>query len=552
MRATNFDPITHNRTAARLFSARGAVIAGAGFVAGMAFAAALLTLQLILGIESPLSAVQDRFIALAPGAVTSGLIDRLQFAAKPLALSGLVLGQALGVAVIAWLADAFLPNRWRIHWSRGIFRAATLAAAIWVLTEPALISASGAAPWLNLTQVFGTALAAALAGVIFAAVSAPAVCDTNSRAGADTVASAGNPDFGRRRIFAAILAVGTIGLSGALVAETLEGIGEQGSPVARDPAAAAGAGTATIPEGNGFAAPPGLSSYLTPTEHFYVISKNLVDPNVTANGWTLEIKGLVDRPGKFSYADITSMPSTDVFATLECVSNAVGGDLLSNTRWTGVRLADLLGRSGIRPDVTWVNFAASDGYLEGLPIDVARRTTTLLAYQMDGKPLPSKHGFPVRVLAPGNYGMKNPKWLTTIDLSMQPPDGYWAKQGWNVENGIKTTARFDTRPRQATTGSVLALGGVAFAGDRGISKVEVSSDGGQTWQTASLGQPISKATWVLWSSPWTPLRAGRAILLARAVDGNGQPQATDRHEPYPSGATGYDTIQVQVSDPSQG
>jgi DMSO/TMAO reductase YedYZ molybdopterin-dependent catalytic subunit len=538
----------------KVLSTRGTIYAVAGFVAGLAFAAALLAFQLFFGIESSLSVLQDKVVTLSPGAVTSGLIDRLQFAAKPLALTGLVLGQAAGMAVAAWLIDAFLPSKLRPLWSRGIVRGATLAAAIWVLAEIALVPSlrlggSDTFAQVNPAQVLATALAAAIAGIIFAAVSAAA--ESSKTASAGSIEATSSPDPGRRRFVAAIIAAGTVGLSGALVAKTVEGMGEQGSPASRG-VSNIGAGTAADSGNSGFIAPSGVSPYVTSTERFYVISKNLVDPNVSANGWTLEIKGLVDHSGKFSYADITSMPSTDVFATLECVSNTVGGDLMSNTRWTGVPMADLLTHAGVRNDAKWVNFGASDGYVEGLPIEAARRPGTLLAYKMDGKALPSKHGFPIRVLAPGNYGMKNPKWLTSIELSAQPPDGYWEKQGWNVENGIKTTARFDTRPRQATTGRSLGIGGVALAGDRGVSKVEVSFDGGQTWQAASLSQPASKATWVLWSSSWTPQLAGRAVLAVRAVDGNGQLQAPSRHEPYPSGATGYDEIQVQVGDPPQG
>jgi DMSO/TMAO reductase YedYZ molybdopterin-dependent catalytic subunit len=536
-------------------SNRAAVIAGAGFIAGLGYAAALLSFQRFMGASTPLSYLQDKIVALAPGAVTSGLIDRLQFAAKPLALTGMVLGQAFLVAIAAALIDCSLANRWRALWTRGMVRAATFGLAIWILNGIVFLEFQRAGPGkpgeaLDMAQALAMALSAACSGLIFAAVSAAAE-GWRAPHDAESLYSGVTPDESRRRLVAAIVAVGTVGWSGGLLAKAIEAIGEQGSPVSRG-AAGTEVGASGIPEESAFKAPSGVSSYITPTEHFYVISKNLIDPNVSANGWSLEIKGHVDRAIRFSYSDLTAMPPAEVFATLECVSNSVGGDLMSNTRWTGVPLASLLDHAGVRDEAKWVNFTASDGYVEGLPVDVARQRSTLLAYHMDGKPLTAKHGYPIRVLAPGNYGMKNPKWLTSIELSSQSPDGFWEKQGWNVESGIKTTARFDTRPRQAISGTAIALGGVAFAGDRGVGKVEVSVDGGQSWQPALLSHPASKATWLLWSTAWTPQRAGRAIVAVRAIDGAGHIQVADRHEPYPSGATGYDAIQVQVSDPPQG
>jgi DMSO/TMAO reductase YedYZ molybdopterin-dependent catalytic subunit len=424
----------------------------------------------------------------------------------------------------------------------------------WVITELLLLPAAGSGilglrsmASTEQSAVIGTA--AVVAGCLYVLVR-PQNPKTVTEQTQDLGQGLANSSaIDRRKLLGDVIALGAAGLSAVLVVRAIAGIGERGSPASaeRSPVKDTSKEPESTTDADGFTAPAGVSPEITPTERFYVVSKNLVDPTLSANGWTLEIRGLTDRPRRFSYSDILAMPSTDVYATLECVSNSTGGDLISNTRWTGVRLTDVLKQSGLHPDGKWIVFRASDGYEESLPFEVAQLPTTLLAYNMNGATLPSKHGYPLRVLAPGNYGMKNPKWLTTIQGSAQPSNGYWEHQGWNVESGIKTTARFDTRPRQATAGNAVQLGGIAFGGNRGVSQVELSTDGGSTWKPVSMSRPLSKATWVLWTGSWVPERSGKATLAIRATDGEGQVQIPDLHEPYPTGATGYDIIQVQVS-----
>ncbi len=525
--------------------------AAAGLIAGLAFGGVQLSLQLLTGTPSLPALLQDRIFGALPGAVTSDLIDRLQFWAKPLALFGIVLGQAAGVAALALLIARLLPHGGNAALHRAAPRAgALLAALLWVVPELGLLPAAGLGPLGLRVQGGGasavsTAAAAAAAGALFAAMvllwPAPR---------AEATPSHGAGTLSRRRLVASALALVTVGGAGAALQRTIATIGERNSAPAES--ATAGPATAARPAaaGGGFVAPPGISAELTPTPSFYVVSKNFVDPTLNAGAWSLQLNGLVDNALRLSYNDLIALPSRDAYTTLECVSNGVGGDLISNTRWTGVSLAALLDRAGAHSQATWVNFTAADGYTESLPVDAARRSTTLLAHSMDGAPLPSKHGFPVRVITAGNYGMKNPKWLTSIELASQPAQGYWEHQGWNVEAGVQTMARFDTHPRQVAAGRALSLGGVAFAGDRGISRVEVSLDGGRTWSAAELERPPSPAAWVRWSWQWTPMQPGRATLMVRAVDGKDTPQIAQAHASFPSGATGYHTIQVQVAAPA--
>jgi len=180
---------------------------------------------------------------------------------------------------------------------------------------------------------------------------------------------------------------------------------------------------------------------------------------------------------------------------------------------------------------------------------ISSQPEILVAYALDGAPLPTGHGFPARILVPGHYGMKGPKWLDSIELASQDDGGYWESEGWDRSALVKTTARFDV-PKDgdvAKAGEAVRLLGVAFAGARGISKVEYSTDGGKNWSAADLGAPLSSLTWVLWDANWIPRQAGAYVLQVRAVDGTGAPQRPAASASYPSGASGYHTIRVDVS-----
>jgi DMSO/TMAO reductase YedYZ molybdopterin-dependent catalytic subunit len=293
----------------------------------------------------------------------------------------------------------------------------------------------------------------------------------------------------------------------------------------------------------------GPSPEITPVQDFYVVSKNFVDPVVDGQSWRLHVGGLVDHGMTLSLSELRALAQTDEFVTLECISNDVGGALMSTGGFTGVSLRDLVSMASPKSSASWVSFSARDGYTESLPLSVINSSAEILvAYDLDGQPLPTSHGYPARILIPGHYGMKGPKWLDRIDLSDHETSGYWEQQGWDHNALVRSTSRIDVpQDGQIIKLGAVTISGVAFAGTRGISKVEYSTDGGSTWKVASLSAPLSRFTWVLWSATWTPTAEGAYRLVVRATDGGGAVQSSSGAASYPSGAAGYHTVQVDVS-----
>ena len=281
-----------------------------------------------------------------------------------------------------------------------------------------------------------------------------------------------------------------------------------------------------------------LAMEVTPTKDFYVVSKNAFDPDVDAGRWRLEVAGLVETPMTLTYDDIKALPAVEQYATLCCISNEVGGDLIGNAAWRGVRLKDLLQRAGLRPGVVDIALRASDGYTDSISLERATQDGTLLVYEMNGEPLKPEHGYPLRLLVPGIYGMKNVKWITRLEAIDYDLKGFWQRRGWDDRAEYKTMSRIDA-PASTVKGEA-EIAGVAFAGDRGIGKVEVSTDGGATWETAEIKPALSPFTWVLWHKRWTPPRPGKHRLVVRATDGRGQLQTSQYAPPDPSGSSGYD------------
>jgi DMSO/TMAO reductase YedYZ molybdopterin-dependent catalytic subunit len=289
----------------------------------------------------------------------------------------------------------------------------------------------------------------------------------------------------------------------------------------------------------------GQTSEVTQTSEFYYVSKNIVDdPRVDAKTWKLEIKGQVNHSLALTYAQLRSLPRIERYHTLECISNEVGGNLMSNALFAGASLADLLQRAGIAAGASELIFAAADGYSDSIPLSLALDPRSLIVYEINGEPLPVSHGFPARLLVPGLYGMKNGKWLTSLTLGTGGYTGYWEERGWTRTARVKTTARID-QPADGDTLPSRAgfIAGVAYAADRGIARVDVSMDGGATWQAATLRRPLSDLTWVLWEAPWTPA-AGGHYVVARAIELNGDVQTPDEAPPIPGGASGYHVVHV--------
>ncbi|HSL77772.1 MAG TPA: molybdopterin-dependent oxidoreductase [Candidatus Limnocylindrales bacterium] len=292
---------------------------------------------------------------------------------------------------------------------------------------------------------------------------------------------------------------------------------------------------------------PGLTPIVIPNDAFYRIDTALMVPSVDTATWQLRIHGLVERETTLSWDQLLSQPMFEQYCTIACVSNEVGGHLVGNTKWTGVRLRDVLDMAGPSSSATQLVGRSVDGWTAGMPMswvmDPSREP--MIAVAMGGAPLPRQHGYPARLIVPGLFGyVSATKWLTELELTTwESFDGYWVPLGWAKEGPILTQSRIDTPSGSIDAGAV-PIAGVAWAPDRGISKVEIGID--DVWYTATLSTPISDATWVQWVHRWdaTP---GQHRLTVRATDGTGVLQDMNHSRPAPDGARGWDSILVNVT-----
>jgi DMSO/TMAO reductase YedYZ molybdopterin-dependent catalytic subunit len=476
---------------------------------------------------APISVAQA-VIRAAPGAVDAFFIDRLQHLARPVA----VVGSVLGFVLLAAVLGAALPEV-RRRLGSGAFAAAVLSLPLYGLSlalyrrEPGMVTL----PVYALAVLVAFVPAAAVSGRAYEAM----IEATPDRP----------PDRVRRRLLgAAALGAAGIAMGWAGGAQLFR----RPNP-GRLPLRGADVTPATLPSGlagNGpFARAPGLSPRVTPNDRFYVVNEELLYPDIDPATWTLRVGGLVDRPFSLRYRELRSMPAVEQFLTLECISNKVGGKLISTARWVGVPLRDLLRRAGVRPGAVEVVSRSVDGYADSIPLVDAMGTGTLIAFGMNGRVLPREHGFPARLLAPGFYGMKQPKWLGSIEVVDRPFRGYWEARGWIKQAVVKTMSRIDTPRPGGSVGPVITVAGVAFAGDRGISRVEVSVDGGRTWSEALLEPELSPYSWRRWFYRFRPQPAGQIEILARATDGTGAVQTRAVSPPEYSGSTGLHEVIVE-------
>ncbi|MDQ3013398.1 MAG: molybdopterin-dependent oxidoreductase, partial [Acidobacteriota bacterium] len=257
------------------------------------------------------------------------------------------------------------------------------------------------------------------------------------------------------------------------------------------------------------------------------------------------------QPKVWSFDELKKLPATTQETTLRCISNGVGGGLISNAAWKGVPLRALIEAAEARPGVVEVLLRGVDGYTDTFDFSKAMEPATMVVYEMNGEPLPPHHGYPVRVIVPGLFGEKNVKWVTRIELIDHDAKGFYEQQGWGPNFIAPTMARFDQpedkqKIKMAMAAAGLPLKGVAHAGDRGVSKVEVSADDGQTWQAARIDYAKSPLAWVLWSYDWRPAKPGEYKLVVRATDGQGAVQTAEERDSAPQGATGYHRITASI------
>ncbi len=356
----------------------------------------------------------------------------------------------------------------------------------------------------------------------------------------------------RRELLRAVVGAAGLLATGFAIRRLTGGIGDSGGqPLAR-PAGAAPVRPAPAPapgDDPGAWEIAGLTPEVTSNRLHYTVDESIIDPNVDKGSWRLRVEGLVGRPLGLGYDELLAMPSTEQYVTLQCISNLVGGDLVGTAKWTGVPLARVLERAGgAGQGAVRVVFHAVGGYSDSLPIAKALDPETVVAYGMNGRSLPRAHGFPARIVAPGIYGMKNVKWLERIEVVDYDYEGYWQRSdGWDNVAEIKTASRIDVPQELTSAESAGVVAGLAWAGDRGIRRVEVSLDGGASWVPATLRRELARAAWRQWRLPLPPGVSGRYRLKVRAVDGRDDLQTASPAPPHPSGASGYHEVDVVSS-----
>ena len=300
---------------------------------------------------------------------------------------------------------------------------------------------------------------------------------------------------------------------------------------------------------------PGTRPEITPVEDHYRIDISSRPPVIEEATYALPIAGLVDNELSLALDDIrNNYESMDQYLTLACISNRVGGDLTSTQKWTGVSMQTLLTEAGLQENAKFLRIFSADGFDEIVDVDlIMQDERIMLTYAWDDAPLPERNGFPLRIYIPNRYGMKQPKWITEMEVVEDYEDGYWVRRGWDKEAIMLTTSVIDVvaadAAYEADGTTIVPIGGIAHAGDRSISKVEVMVDDGE-WQEAQLREPLSDKTWVIWRYEW-PFSEGQHKFSVRSVDGNGDPQIETSRGTRPSGATGIHSTSGNVQLPTE-
>jgi DMSO/TMAO reductase YedYZ molybdopterin-dependent catalytic subunit len=291
---------------------------------------------------------------------------------------------------------------------------------------------------------------------------------------------------------------------------------------------------------------------ITPNNLFYCVTKNVIDPRVNRDLWHLEVNGLVQNPKTYRFLDLKGFNQVEQETTLMCISNGLDAGLMSNAVWKGITLRDLIDAAGPMADAKRVKLYGVDNYTDTIPIEKAFEPTTLLVWEMNGKELADRHGYPLRAIVPGYFGEKHVKWLTRIELTGPAAKGFYETQGWGPDFIVPTRSRIDV-PENDSRFTIhelrnpIEVKGVAFGGDRGISRVEISDDDGETWTDATIHYAGTKLTWALWSYDWQPDAPDDYTLVVRATDGEGEVQEFEEDRSPYSGVTGFHKIVVHVT-----
>lgn len=393
----------------------------------------------------------------------------------------------------------------------------------------------------------------------------------------DEPALAGAPDHlddghGDRRTFlalsggllvasAAAVATGRalIGQRSDAVADTREQIAERisatgteaASEITSGPLGAVAEPLPPLPEGVDFDI-EGLANFQTTDENFYRIDTALSVPQISPDEWTLRIHGMVDNELELGYEELLSRDDLiEADITLACVSNEVGGDLISSGRWTGVPLQNLLEEAGVQGQATQVVGRDDADFTTGFPVEVLQDgRPAMLALLFNGEPLSPERGFPARIVVPGLYGyVSATKWITEMELTtFEDFDQYWVERGWDAEGPIKLQSRIDVpKPLERVPAGEIVVAGVAWDPTVGIDKVEIRVDDGE-WEDTELAEELNVLTWRQWRYTWNAPGAGNYKMTVRATNKDGEVQTDERQPPFPNGASGLMTLLVSVAE----
>ena len=291
---------------------------------------------------------------------------------------------------------------------------------------------------------------------------------------------------------------------------------------------------------------------ITPNDLFYCVTKNVIDPRVNVDLWHLEVNGLVQNPTTYRFQDLKGFNQVEQETTLMCISNGLDAGLISNAVWKGITLRDLIDPAGPMADARRVRLFGVDNYTDTIPLEKALDPTTILAWAMNGVDLPHRHGYPLRAIVPGYFGEKHVKWLTRIELTGEDVKGFYETQGWGPDFMTPTRSRIDAPDHESrfSLGQLsgpIEVKGIAFGGDRGISRVEISDDDGETWTEAHIHYAGTKLTWALWTYEWRPDGPDDYTLVVRGTDGEGEVQEWEEDRSPYSGVTGFHKIAVHVT-----
>jgi DMSO/TMAO reductase YedYZ molybdopterin-dependent catalytic subunit len=503
----------------------------AGLVAGFAGLATSYLVAMAMSIpESPVVAVGELVIRYTPGDVAEGAIGLLGHWDKPVLL--------IGIFVILSALFAYAGRLARTSWSRSLIiwgLLAVLGAVAVALRPGTSVSnyfplAVGFATWLVALSVLTEPLRRT-------PTEGPAPSDEPMPTGPDETAASSRRAFLIRAGVLSALAV----LAGGV--GRLVGRGRRQVEETRRLLKLTGITDPRVPP-NVKVDVPGVSPWDTRNDVFYLIHTAIVTPTIEPGEWSLRIHGMVDREVVVTYQDLLDRQRTEAWITLNCVSNQVGGNLIGNAWWGGVRVADLLSEAGVHADADAVLQTSEDGWNCGTPLAaLTDDRDAMLALAMNGQPLPIDHGFPVRTIVPGLYGYVSAcKWVVDMEVTrFDQIQAYWTGKGWAEQGPVKIASRIDVPSSgDGVPAGEMAFGGVAWHQHTGIRGVEISLDGGD-WEAADVAPGPTDDTWVQWALT-TRVEPGDHAVRVRAIGKDGEVQTGVERDVLPDGATGYHEV----------